>query len=175
MFKGHLSTLEHERAASKLLTDIETIKKSQDVLFSCGVEPKTGNRAMWDFLKISRFYHLPEENKEDLMTTCQSRVMEETISSATMHSINICLFLWFKDLRYWKMNECVFNMFYFSSLGIFSYKDVSGRKRFNDDISALTSVITIINGFMIWNRCSSMFYWAAGGTFFSLMSLYMMC
>lgn len=47
------------------------------------------------------------------------------------------------------MNECVFNMFYFSSLGIFSNKDMSGRSRFNDDISALTSLVTIINGFMI--------------------------
>lgn len=47
------------------------------------------------------------------------------------------------------MNECVFNMFYFFSLGIFSYKDMSGRSRFNDDISAFTSLIAIINGFMI--------------------------
>lgn len=145
------------------------------MLFLQEVVPKTGNRAMWDFLKIPLCYHLPEEKKEYLMTICQSRVMEETISSMTLHSINICLFLWLKDLRYWKMNECVFSMFYFSSLGIFPNKYMSGRSRFNDDISALTSSVAIINGFMIWNRCSSIFYWAARGTFFSLISLHMMC
>lgn len=83
------------------------------------------------------------------MIICQSSVMEVTISSMTMHSINICLFLQLKDLRYWKMNECVFNRFYFSSLGIFSNKNVSGRSRFNDDISALISLVAIVNGFMM--------------------------
>lgn len=75
--------------------------------------------------------------------------MEVTIISTAIHSINICLFLWFKDLRYWKMNECVFNMFYIFSLRIFSNKDMNGRSRFNDGISALTSLVAIINGFMI--------------------------
>lgn len=47
------------------------------------------------------------------------------------------------------MNECVFNMFYIFSLRIFSNKDMNGRSRFNDGISALTSLVAIINGFMI--------------------------
>jgi len=77
--------------------------------------------------------------------------MEVTISSKTTYSINICLFLWLKDLKNCKMSECVFNMFYFSLLSLRDYfnKGMSGRIRFNDAILALSSLVVIINGFMI--------------------------